>query len=201
MNNQMQNYPKIVVLISGNGTNLQAMINACNSGNLQAEIVAVISNKENAFGLERARQANIPAIVKTRNNDQDRKLYDKELAECVSKYNPDWIVLAGWMHLLSNAFLQNFPDKIINLHPALPGQFPGTKAIERAFTAFQNKEIPHTGVMVHFVPDEGIDSGPVIMHEIVFIEKNDDLKSLTEKIHATERKILISALTKLIHNK
>lgn len=201
MNNQMKNYPKIVVLISGNGTNLQAMIDACNSGNLQAEIVAVISNKENAFGLERARQANIPAIVKTRYNDQDRKLYDKELAECVSKYNPDWIVLAGWMHLLSNAFLQNFPDKIINLHPALPGQFPGTKAIERAFIGFQNKEIPHTGVMVHFVPDEGIDSGPVIMQEIVFIEKNDDLKSLTERIHAIERKLLINALMKLIQNK
>ncbi len=195
--NKSKHIAKIVVLISGNGTNLQAIIDACTSGELHAEISAVISNKENAYGLERSRRANIPTVIKSRNINQDRKLYDKELAECVNQYHPDWIVLAGWMHLLSNEFLQQFPGKIINLHPALPGQFPGTKAIERSFSAYQNHEITHTGVMVHFVPDEGIDSGPVIIQECVSIEKNDTLASLSEKIHTTERKLLIVALKKL----
>jgi len=188
----------IVVLISGNGSNLQAIIDACAQHELHAEIAAVISNKDNAFGLERARLANIPSIVKTRKTDQDRKIYDQELADCVESFNPDWIVLAGWMHLLSNYFLQRFPSKIINLHPALPGTFPGTKAIERAFDAFKNKEIAHTGVMVHFVPDEGVDSGPVILQENVSISSQDTLESLSEHIHAVERKLLVNALKKLI---
>jgi phosphoribosylglycinamide formyltransferase-1 len=188
----------IVVLISGNGSNLQAIIDACTQHELNAEIAAVISNKENAFGLERARLANIPAITKMRQTDQDRKLYDKELADCVANYNPEWIVLAGWMHLLSNHVLQRFPGKIINLHPALPGTFPGTKAIERAFNAFSNNKITHTGVMVHFVPDEGVDSGPVILQENVSISNQDTLESLSERVHAVERKLLVNALKKLI---
>ncbi len=188
----------IVVLISGNGSNLQAIIDACAQHELNAEIAAVISNKENAFGLERARLTNIPAIIKMRQTDQDRKIYDQELADCVASYNPDFIVLAGWMHLLSNNFLQRFPKKIINLHPALPGTFPGTKAIERAYNAFKNNEITHTGVMVHFVPDEGVDSGPVILQENVPILNQDTLESLSERIHVVERKLLVNALKKLI---
>lgn len=194
---EVKKYSNLVVLISGNGTNLQAIINACAQNELKAKIVAVISNKENAFGLERARLANIPAIIKTRQQDQDRKIYDQELADCVESFNPDWIVLAGWMHLLSNNFLQRFPEKIINLHPALPGMFPGTKAIERAFNAFKNNEINHTGVMVHFVPDEGVDSGPVLLQDNVPIYTEDTLDSLSERIHAMERKLLIAVLKNL----
>lgn len=194
---QINKLPQIVVLISGNGTNLQAIIDACANNELPAEISAVISNKENAFGLERARRANIPVVVKIRQANQDRKLYDTELADCVASYNPDWIVLAGWMHLLSNNFLQRFPNKIINLHPALPGIFPGINAIERAFTAFQNNEITHTGVMVHFVPDEGVDSGPVILQENVPIYSQDTLDSLKIRVHNVERKLLISVLKNL----
>lgn len=194
---QINKIPQIVVLISGNGTNLQAIIDACAQNELKAKIVGVISNKENAFGLERARLANIPVIIKSRDTNQDRKRYDQELAECIESFNPDWIVLAGWMHLLSNDFLRRFPEKIINLHPALPGIFPGTKAIERAFTAFKNHEITHTGVMVHFVPDEGIDSGPVLMQENVPIYTEDTLDSLSERIHVVERRLLITVLKNL----
>lgn len=189
--------PLIVVLISGNGTNLQAIIDACAQNELKAKVAAVICNKENAYGLDRARLANIPTLVKLRKSDQDRKIYDQELADCVASFNPDWIVLAGWMHLLSNKFLQRFPEKIINLHPALPGMFPGTKAIERAFSAFKNNEINHTGVMVHFVPDEGIDSGPVLMQANVPIYTDDTLDSLSERIHVVERRLLITVLKNL----
>src|SRR5690349_4914915 len=110
---------KLVVLISGNGSNLQAIIDACVQKKLTAEIIAVIANKDTAYGLERARLAHIPGHVKIKSTDQDRKQYDQELADLVAQFKPDWIVLAGWMHVLSNHFLQRFPGKVINLHPAL----------------------------------------------------------------------------------
>jgi phosphoribosylglycinamide formyltransferase 1 len=185
---------KIVVLISGNGSNLQAILDACASGELNAKVVAVISNKSDAFGLARARQANVSAIAKPKAKAQDRREYDTELADLVAAYQPDWIVLAGWMRVLSSAFLDHFSNRVINLHPALPGTFPGTHAIERAYEAHQRSEIDHTGVMVHFVPDEGVDSGPVLAQEIVPIQPDDTLESLEEKIHAVEHRLLVNAL-------
>lgn len=188
---------KLVVLISGNGSNLQAIIDACASKKLSAEIITVISNKADAFGLERARKAHIPTITKTKLATQSREQYDTELAQEILKLRPDWIVLAGWMRILSNNFIKHFPEKIINLHPALPGAFPGTQAIERAFTAYQQGDIQHTGVMVHLVPDEGIDCGPVLAEKIVPINRQDTLEILAERMHATERELLIKTLKNL----
>jgi phosphoribosylglycinamide formyltransferase 1 len=191
------NKKKLVVLISGNGSNLQAILDACASGDLNAEIVAVISNKENAFGLERAKTFSIPTYTKTLQANQSRAVYDTELAELVKNFKPDWIVLAGWMRILTNNFLQRFPDKIINLHPALPGMFAGTDAIARAFNAFQQGEINHTGVMVHLVPDEGVDCGPVLAQEIVPIYTQDTLEVLIQRVHQAEHTLLINALKKM----
>ena len=187
----------IVVLISGNGSNLQAILDACASGELDAHVVAVISNKRDAFGLERAKSANIPAIVKPKPKEQDRRAYDAELAELVAAYQPDWVVLAGWMRVLSSAFLDRFPQHVVNLHPALPGTFPGTHAIERAYEAHRAGAIDHTGVMVHLVPDEGVDDGPVLAQAIVPIGSDDTLESLEARIHAVEHRLLVDTLKSL----
>jgi phosphoribosylglycinamide formyltransferase-1 len=164
---------------------------------LPARVVAVISNKKDAFGLERARQAGIPAVYRPKPKEQDRRVYDSGLAELVASYQPDWIVLAGWMRVLSSAFLERFPNRVVNLHPALPGTFPGTEAIERAYEAAQRGEIDHTGVMVHLVPDEGVDAGPVLVQEVVPISEEDSLEALEARVHAVEHRILVETLKKL----
>ncbi len=188
---------RLIVLISGNGSNLQAILDACASGELNAQVVAVISNKRDAFGLERAKRAKVPAIVKSKPREQDRRVYDAELAELVAAYQPGWIVLAGWMRVLSSVFLDRFPRRVVNLHPALPGMFPGTHAIDRAYNAYRAGEIDHTGVMVHLVPDENVDAGPVFAQEIVPISAIDTLESLEARIHSVEHRLLVNALKSL----
>ncbi|MEQ1868107.1 MAG: phosphoribosylglycinamide formyltransferase [Micropepsaceae bacterium] len=189
--------PRLVVLVSGNGSNLQAILDGCASGELGAQVVAVISDQPEAFGLQRASRANVPAIARPKAKTQDRVTYDTGLAELIASFDPDWIVLAGWMRLLSSNLLDRFPNMVINLHPALPGTFPGTHAIERAFEAHLRGEIEHTGVMVHLVPDEGVDSGPVLAEEIVAIEANDTLETLEAKVHSVEHRLLVKTLHSL----
>lgn len=191
------NIQRLVVLISGHGSNLQAILDACASGELNAQVVAVISNKSEAYGLKRARQSNVPAIAKPKAKDQDRRAYDAELADLAASFQPDWIVLAGWMRVLSSAFLDRFPQRVINLHPALPGTFPGTHAIERAYEAHQRGELDRTGVMVHLVPDEGVDNGPVLAQADVLIHAADTLESLEARIHQTEHRLLLETLKAL----
>ena len=147
--------------------------------------------------LERARQANIPAVAFPKSRMQERSAYDAELAKMVIRYQPDWVVLAGWMRILSNSFLTCFPNRVINLHPALPGTFPGTEAIRRAFDSYQRGEITQTGVMVHLVPDEGVDAGPVLAQEIVAVHPDDSLEMLEARIHAVEHRLLVSTLHSL----
>jgi len=128
---------------------------------------------------------------------QARRGYDADLANRVAGYAPDWVVLAGWMRLLSSTFLDRFPGRVLNLHPALPGTFPGTHAIERAFEAYQRGEITQTGVMVHLVPDEGVDSGPVLAQSAVLMQPGDDLAALEGRIHAAEHRLLVATLQQL----
>jgi phosphoribosylglycinamide formyltransferase 1 len=193
------NTAQLVVLVSGYGSNLQAILDACAAGALPARVTAVISNKASAYGLERARQAGIPAIYHPKPKEMDRSTYDASLATLVATYQPDFVVLAGWMRVLSGAFLERFPDRVINLHPALPGSFPGTHAIQRAYQAYQNGDIQHTGVMVHRVPDEGVDSGPVLAQEIVPIYPDDSLDDLEQRIHAVEHRLLVETLNRLLN--
>jgi formyltetrahydrofolate-dependent phosphoribosylglycinamide formyltransferase len=197
---------RLVVLVSGNGSNLQAIIDACAQrglsagaeGSLPAEVKAVFSDRPQAYGLERARLACIPAITFPKNRDQERRDYDARLAAQVAAYQPDWVVLAGWMRVLTTAFLERFPGRVINLHPALPGMFPGVHAIERAYAAFQAGEISQTGVMVHLVPDEGVDCGPVLAEEGVPIYPQDSLEDLETRIHTVEHRLLVAALKQAI---
>ena len=192
---------RLVVLISGNGSNLHAILDACASGELNATVVSVISNKAEAYGLTRARNAGIESIHFPKLENESRNEYDARLAAYVSTCLPDYVVLVGWMRILSSSFLSSFPNRVVNLHPALPETFPGTHSIERAFEAYQYKEINHTGVMVHLVPDEGVDNGPVLATEIVPIFADDTLESLEARVHQTEHKLLITTLKQLITKK
>ena len=190
------------MLISGSGTNLQAIIDAIGMKMLDAQMVGVVSNRKEAFGLERARKAGIPThyhpLKPYTEGGRSREEYDAELARIVRGFNPDLVVLAGWMHILSEAFLQHFPYRVVNLHPALPGQFPGPHAIEDALAAYTRGEIKQTGVMVHLVPDEQVDAGPLIDSEEVPIYARDTLDLLTNRIHQTEHRVLVRALRRLI---
>ena len=196
----MTSLSRLVILISGNGSNLQAILDACASGELPASIVSVISNKADAYGLTRARNAGIEAIHFPKLETESRNEYDARLAVYVSICLPDYIILAGWMRILSTSFLSSFPNRVINLHPALPNTFPGTHAIERAFEAYQRDEIKYTGVMIHLVPDEGVDNGPVLATEIVPIHPADTLESLETRVHETEHHLLVDTLKTIISN-
>ncbi len=193
---------KLAVLISGNGSNLQAIIDAAAAGSLSAQVAVVVSNRKDAYGLERARQAQIPAcyhpLKPYRDAGRSRAGYDADLAALLHEYAPDWIVLAGWMHILSDSFLRCFPARVVNLHPALPGQFPGAHAIDDALAAFARGEIDQTGVMVHLVPDERVDEGPPLATEPVPIHPGDTHKTLAARIHTVEHRLLVDTLCKLI---
>ncbi|MEZ4767657.1 MAG: phosphoribosylglycinamide formyltransferase [Caldilineales bacterium] len=187
---------RLVVMISGSGTNLQALIDACENGELDARIVAVFSNRADAYGLARAERAGIPAVTfplaPYRTAGRPRSDYDQDLARLVAAFEPDLIALAGWMLILSPLFLSSFTGQVINLHPALPGQFPGTHAIERAFEAFQQGKIDHTGVMVHWVIPE-VDAGEVIASAAVAIKAGDTLEDLERQIHAIEHRLIVDS--------
>jgi phosphoribosylglycinamide formyltransferase-1 len=190
--------PRLVILISGNGSNLQALLDACAGGAIPARIAAVVSNRAEAYGLERAREAGIPACVLEKARGQGRDEYDARLAELVAAHEPDWVVLAGWMRILTSAFLGKFPGRVINLHPALPGAFPGTHAIERAYAAWQAGEINKGGVMVHLVPDEGVDSGPVLgVQELAFLPQ-ETLEEYERRVHLAEHELLVRTVCELV---
>ena len=189
---------RLVVMASGTGSNLQAILDACTGGELDAEVVAVVSDKDNAYALKRAADAGVPSVHVGRHAGEDRADYDARLADIVSGFAPDLIVLAGWMRILTNAFLGWFPDEVINLHPALPGELPGTRAVERAWHEALAGERTRTGVMVHRVPDEGVDNGPVLASVEVPINLDDTFESLQARIHAAEHHLLVDAIKGLI---
>jgi phosphoribosylglycinamide formyltransferase-1 len=194
----MTSISRLVVLISGNGSNLQAVLDACSSGELTACVVCVISNIANAYGLIRACNAGVEAIHFPKLENETRQDYDARLADFVMTQQPDFIVLAGWMRILTNTFLDQFPDRVINLHPALPGTFPGTHAIERAFEAHQRGEIRQTGVMVHLVPDEGVDNGPVLGVQVIDFTSDESSEDFEVRVHEVEHKLLVSTLKAIL---
>ena len=190
---------RVVVLVSGNGSNLQAVLDACADGPLtgHAEVVAVVSNRPDAFALRRAADAGVPSVHIGPHADEARGDYDARLADIVAGFEPDLIVLAGWMRILTTSFLGWFPDRVINLHPARPGELPGTRAIERAWQEALAGEREITGVMVHRVPDEGVDVGPVLATEDVSILPDDTLESLGSRIHDIEHRLLVDTIRDL----
>lgn len=193
--------PRLVVMISGSGTNLQALIDA---DNLNAEIVLVISNRRDAYGLVRAQEAEIPTIyfpLKPYKEDgRGREQYDLDLADLIADAKPDLIVLAGWMHVFSPPFLDRFPNRVINLHPALPGTFVGTHGIERAFEAWQKGEITQSGCMMHYVVPE-VDAGAVIGMRVVPFRAGDTLESYAERLHAAEHELIVESTIRVLTTK
>jgi phosphoribosylglycinamide formyltransferase-1 len=189
---------RLVVLVSGGGSNLQAILDATAAGALDAEVVLVVSNVPGVRALDRAAEAGVPAIVLERRPGEPRPAYDTRLAAVVAEARPDWVVLAGWMRILTMNFLSRFDHRVVNLHPALPGELPGTHAIERALEEAQAGRRARTGVMVHLVPDEGVDDGPVLATAEVPIHPTDTLDSLAERVHDTEHALLVSTLAGLI---
>ena len=193
---------RLAVLISGNGSNLQAILDAIRMRVLNAQVVVVVSNRKAAFGLERAAKAGVPTLYHPlkpyRDAERSRNEYDADLAQMLKEYAPDYIVCAGWMHLFTQDFLRHFPYRVINLHPALPGKFPGAHGIEDAFNAYKRGEIKATGVMVHLVPDEQVDRGPVILTGEVPIYPTDTLETLETRVQQTEHRILVQAIARLV---
>ena len=188
---------RLVVLASGTGTNLQAIVDACSTNVLAADVVAVISNNCDALALQRARNAGIEAVCLEKEQGEPRCDYDTRLAAQVSQFSPDYVVLAGWMLLLSANFLDHVGCPVINLHPALPGELPGINSIERAHSEAIRGERARSGVMVHFVPDEGVDNGPVIATVEIPVSAQDSLEDFTERVHEAEHKLLVDALIQL----
>lgn len=184
----------IIVLISGNGSNLQYLID------YNIPIKLVISNKKHAYGLIRAKKANIPAIYLPYYKKTDRIKYDLEITDTINSYNPSLIVLAGFMHILSKEGINNLNSPIINLHPALPKTYDGINAIERAWNDIRCGKINKTGVMVHYVSPE-VDRGQVIKTEEIIVDQNIELEELKHRIHEIEHKILYDVVLKLIGKK
>ena len=188
---------RLVVLVSGSGSNLQALIDACADGRLRAEVVAVVSNNPDVFALQRADAAGVPAVHVGVHPGEERSDYDARLADVVAGFDPDLIVLAGWMRILTMSFLGWFPQRVINLHPALPGELPGTRAIERAWDEAVTSGRGQTGVMVHLVPDEGVDDGPVLGTATVPIDVDLGFDAFATLVHATEHELLVDTLSEL----
>lgn len=194
---------RIAILISGFGSNLEAILQAIEGGKLPGvEAALVVSNRREAFGIQRAINHGLPVVyfplAPYTKAGRARQEYDADLAAIVCAFDVGWVVLAGWMHVLSDAFLSHFPSRVVNLHPALAGTLRGAHGIDRAYQAYRRGEIAHTGVMVHLVPDEGVDEGPVVLQEEVPIHPEDSLEDLEARIHAVEHRLLLQALYELL---
>lgn len=175
---------RLVVLISGSGSNLQAIMDACAKGEIAATICAVVSNKADVMGLERARQAGIEAVTLEHKTFANREAFDLALAECIEGYQPDLIILAGFMRILTDAFVNRFHGKMINIHPSLLPNYPGLDTHQRALDAGDKV----AGASVHFVTSE-LDGGPVIAQRSVAISKDDDAASLARKVLTQEHRL------------
>ncbi len=178
-----ENPLKLAVLISGNGSNLQAIIDTI-SDEFPAEICVVLSDQKNAYGLERAKRAEISIEVLSQDEFADKKAYDEALQACLDRYQPGLIVLAGFMRILTAPVISHFENRIINIHPSLLPKYPGLHTHEQALQA---KDVLH-GATVHVVTSE-LDKGPIIMQASVPISSSDDLHSLKHKVHALEHKL------------
>jgi phosphoribosylglycinamide formyltransferase len=205
----------LLVLISGSGTNLQALIDACKNHDLpHTRVSHVVSNRRSAYGLERARAADIPTtyhnLVSYKKKYPDteagvqaaREEYDIDLAQIIEEERPTLVVCAGWMHILSTGFiasLQQMKIPIINLHPALPGAFNGSNAIGRAWEAFQRGEIAGTGVMIHYVIDE-VDMGEPILVREIDCRLGESETELETRMHEVEWEIIVEGTRKALEN-
>ncbi|MFK0243745.1 phosphoribosylglycinamide formyltransferase [Amycolatopsis azurea] len=183
---------KLVVLASGSGTLLQAVLDAVEKPNFPAKVVAVGADRTGIEALTRAERADVPSFTVRMAEHPDRAAWDKAITEAVAAYQPDLVVSAGFMKILGAEFLARFPGRVINTHPALLPSFPGAHAVADALAM----AVKVTGSTVHFV-DAGVDTGPIIAQEPVIVESDDDEHVLHERIKAVERRLLVETIEKL----
>lgn len=184
----------IGVLISGGGTNLQALIDSIKEKHINAKIQLVISNKRDAYGLKRAENNNIEAIYINKKDYKDESDYNKKLIEEFKSRNIELIVLAGYLRVLSSEFIKEFEMRIINIHPSLIPSFSGKGYYgELVHKAVLDRGVKVTGATVHFV-DEGTDTGPIIMQRCIDIDENETIETLQSKVLEVEHEILIEAV-------
>ena len=175
---------KIVVLISGGGTNLQAIIDACTDSNYPAEVVGVVSNKADAYGLTRAQNSDIDTVTLSHKDFDSREDYDQALIKKIDCFDADLIVLAGFMRILTPNFVQHFQGKLLNIHPSLLPKYQGLNTHQRAINAGDDVH----GVSVHFVTEE-LDGGPVILQAKVPVFEGDTSDDLAARVHEQEHRI------------
>lgn len=175
---------RIVVLISGSGSNLQAVMDAIDAGQIDARIEAVLSNKADAFGLERAAKANIPALVLKHTDYDSRESFDRAMISKIDQYQPDLIVLAGFMRILTADFVRHYQGRMLNIHPSLLPKYKGLHTHQRALDAGDKEH----GCTVHFVTEE-LDGGPLAVQGKVSIEMEDSAETLQQKVHKVEHQI------------
>jgi formyltetrahydrofolate-dependent phosphoribosylglycinamide formyltransferase len=191
------NTPKLLVLISGTGSNLQALIDAQINGQLGGRIVGVISNRESALGLLRAKAASIPTQVLRyapfKATASPRAAYDSALAEAVRAHEPDLIILAGFMRILTAKFLNHVPCPVINLHPALPGAYAGLNAMERAWSDHRAQGLERAGIMVHEVIED-VDMGPVLNTSDLNMSDYEDFGEFKSAMHKLEHALIVQVV-------
>lgn len=175
---------RIVVLISGSGTNMQAIVEACQQQRIDGEVVGVISNKANVGGLEKAADAAIPTAVLSHKDYDTREAYDADLQQLIDGFQPDVVVLAGFMRILTAEFTQHYHGRMLNIHPSLLPKYRGINTHQRAL---DNGDKEH-GVSVHFVTEE-LDGGPVILQARVPVFEGDEASDLQQRVHAQEHRI------------
>lgn len=180
---------RVVVLLSGSGTLFQALVDAVGATELDAQIVGVVSDREDAYGLERARRHGIPAVAHVLGKGADRAAWDAALTELVAGFGPDLVVSAGFMKLVGPVFLGRFAGRMINTHPALLPSFPGMHGPRDALAA----GVKVAGATV-FVVDEGVDTGRILLQGAVDVLDDDDVDSLHERIKVVERQLLVRAV-------
>jgi len=173
-----------IVLISGNGSNLQSIIDSIDTGQINASLSAVISNNADAYGLTRAKNHAIETRVIDHRLYDSRDLFDQALQQCIEEFEPDYIVLAGFMRILGSALIQTYKNKILNIHPSLLPDYKGLNTYQRAM---DNRETEH-GVSIHVVTAE-LDDGPVLMYGRYAIEDGDTLDDLQHKGHRLEHRM------------
>jgi phosphoribosylglycinamide formyltransferase 1 len=186
---------RVGVLVSGRGSNLQALADAARRGDLGGEVAVVVSNIESALGLERARQAGIPAVFHD-HRGRKREDFDAEVVGILRAHRVDLVCLAGFMRLLSPVFVRAFPGRILNIHPALLPAFPGLDAQRQAW----EHGVKVSGATVHLV-DEGLDSGPIVAQEAVSVRSSDTAETLAARILEVEHRLYPRAVRLLLEGR
>jgi len=185
---------RIAVFASGNGSNFQSLVDAVESGALQADIQLLVTDRPAAYAITRAKEAGVSVAAFRPKEFESKDAYEEWIIEKLVEAQIDWIVLAGYMRIVGKKLLEVYPNRIINLHPSLLPSFQGKAAIKQAY----DYGVKWTGVTVHFV-DEGVDTGPIILQQVIRVLDEDTIETLEQRIHLVEHQLLIKAVNIVLH--